>query len=101
MAVRIRIEDSCLSTAEHTNTRNAAARCCLRYCLSSSKLSNLGYDLIRSFLPETVFPRAPTLALPEDSLLSVVAAGAIAVRRLRPLLVRKVVVYDFGSYLVS
>lgn len=63
----------------NTHTRNAAARCCLRYNLSSSKLSNLGYDLILSFLPETVFPRAPTLALPVDSLLRVVAAGAMAV----------------------
>lgn len=36
---------------------------------------------MRSFFPDTVVPRAPTLELPLDSDVSVVAAGAMFVVR--------------------
>jgi hypothetical protein len=57
--------------------RNAAARCCFLYNRSSSKVSNLGYDLIFNLFPDTVFPRAPNLAFTSDSPTRVVADGAI------------------------
>ena len=56
---------------------NAAARCCLRYSLSASKLSNLGYERILSFFPDVVFPRAPTLEFVSFSPFRVVAVGVI------------------------
>ena len=55
----------------------AAARCCLRYTLSSSKVSNFGYERILSLFPETVFPSAPSCEFPSVSPFSVVAVGAI------------------------
>ena len=63
-----------------TNTLNAAARCCFLYSLSSSRLSNLGYERILSFFPEVVVPLAPTEALGADSEVRVVAVGAILCR---------------------
>ena len=65
---------------EGTNTLNAAARCCFRYSLSSSKLSNLGYDLIFNFLPSFVLPKLKLFALPAASSATSVAAGAILFR---------------------
>jgi hypothetical protein len=55
----------------------AAARCCLRYSLSSSKVSNFGYERILSLFPETVFPSAPSCEFASLSPLRVVAVGAI------------------------
>jgi hypothetical protein len=37
----------------------------------------LGYDLIFNLFPDTVFPRAPNLALASDSPTRVVANGAM------------------------
>ena len=60
-----------------TNTLKAAARCCFLYNLSSSKLSNLGYDLIFNFFPSFVLPKLKLFALPAASSATSVAAGAI------------------------
>lgn len=54
---------------------NAAARCCFLYNRSSSKLSNRGYVLIFSVLPEAVRPSAPSLTLCPVSCLRAVAVG--------------------------
>jgi hypothetical protein len=62
-----------------TNTLKAAARCCFRYNLSSSKLSNLGYDLIFNFFPSFVLPKLKLFALPAASSATSVAAGAMFV----------------------
>lgn len=63
-----------------TYTLNAAARCCFRYSLSSSKLSNLGYDLILNFFPSFVLPKLKLFALPATSSATSVAAGAMLFR---------------------
>lgn len=51
---------------------------CFLYNLSSSGLSNCGYERIFNGLPLFVLPIAPTDALGADSERSVVATGAIA-----------------------
>jgi len=65
------------SNPRSANTLYAAARCCLRYKRSSSRLSNLGYERTLSGLPEAVLPMAPTDALSDVSEWRVVATGAI------------------------
>jgi hypothetical protein len=65
---------------EKTYTLKAAARCCFLYNLSSSKLSNLGYDRILSFFPSFVLPKLKLFALPATSSATSVAAGAILLR---------------------
>lgn len=70
-------------------TRNAAARCCLRYTLSSAKVANLGYALILSFLPLVVVPRAATEGTEGEKLLIGSEAGFVAVGAM---------VYDVSRY---
>ena len=47
------------------NILKAAAKCCFRYNLSSSKDANSGYDRILRSLPSLVFPLAAGLMFPD------------------------------------